>query len=320
MYPLSKEMNKPPMYFVSPLKTIARLMRIATVCPLILCAMFAVSSRIAWTDESDIPEIQSEDVSTSHSRATQWILDRLWTQIYFESASSSHDRRNIVNDMWIKSGLHLFEIRDKPLDVYLKTRLLHDRNRDFWNNRGELGLGVQYRPIDNLGLVLFAEALYGIYTGREGADTNLNKDPFWDYRGGFYFWQWWGRYPWEIEQNEYYLPFTGWREFYADGIYYYRDDNNFISTLDFKEGLALGRIGPVQFDAFLALESGIDSSSDFWNNYIQVGPGFRLTPFENLDLKLSFEYFWGQYYRGNVENQSDRYSDFVVTLSYFTEF
>lgn len=256
----------------------------------------------------------------ARSKTKQWLNDRLWSHCYYESVYSRDDRRNIINDAWIKSGLHLFDIRERPLDVYLKTRLLYDRNRDFWNNRAEIGLGVQHQPLEDLGLVLYFEAINAIPTGREGADSNPDKDPFWDFRGGAYFWQWWGAYPWELEQTEWYIPFTGWREVYADAIYYYQDHNNFISTVDYKEGLALGRVGPVQFDAYITFEGGADINSDYWNNYAQIGPGFRITPFEELDLKIGFEYFEGFYFNGDRDGRSKSYSDFNVTLSFFYEF
>ena len=43
-------------------------------------------------------------------------------------------------------------------------------------------------------------------------------------------------------------------------------------------------------------------------------------PFDDLDLKLSFEYFVGQYVRGGRKSGSDQYSDFVIALSFYYEF
>ena len=45
-------------------------------------------------------------------------------------------------------------------------------------------------------------------------------------------------------------------------------------------------------------------------------------PFENLDMKLAFEYFEGGFWRGDNEKNgvSDHFSDFVVTLAVYYEF
>ena len=71
----------------------------------------------------------------------------------------------------------------------------------------------------------------------------------------------------------------------------------------------------------LGFEGGFDTNQDYWNNYAQVGPGFRITPFEDLDLKIGLEYVEGRYFNGAMEDgQSRNYSDFIVTLAFFFEF
>lgn len=114
-----------------------------------------------------------------------------------------------------------------------------------------------------------------------------------------------------------YLPFTGWREVYADDIYFYRDDNNFISTMDYKEGLMMSRPGNMSFDAYLNLELATDANKDYWNNYIKFGPGIRWTPYVELDLKISLEYFWGEYYRGELDGLARSFDDVAVTIAFW---
>jgi len=147
--------------------------------------------------------------------------------------------------------------------------------------------------------------------------TDPEDSYYYDTQGGYAFWQWWGALPWETDGLNLYLPFTGWREVYSDGIYYNHDDGNIIGTLDYKEGFMLAKPGAQKFDAYLCLEAGADKNKDEWNNYIAIGPGIRVAPFSKFDLKLSVEYFWGRYTRGGFDDTDEDISRFVFTLSFW---
>jgi hypothetical protein len=45
------------------------------------------------------------------------------------------------------------------------VRLVMDSKRDFFNNVGEVGAGVEFRPTSDLNLGMRAEYLYGFYYG-----------------------------------------------------------------------------------------------------------------------------------------------------------
>ncbi|NQU43319.1 hypothetical protein HQ520_08535 [bacterium] len=240
---------------------------------------------------------------------------RYFSNVYVQSTFSSHDDGNLITDAAYKHGLHVFQVLGRDVDIYLKTRFLVDTNADFWNNVGEFGVGMQVRPFEEYGLILLHELLYGVYTREDGGDPN-----YWAYRAGFAFWQRWGRQPWEIEKTEFFWPLTGWHEVYADGFYYNRDDANLIGNLSWREGLILGKVFGRNYDVYLAAQAGLDSNVDFWNNYVQGGPGIRFSPFQSLDLNISFEYFLGRYYRGDLDGGSQDYADFGVTLAFYHEF
>ena len=225
----------------------------------------------------------------------------------------------MIADGFIRTGVHLFKIGDRWVDIYLKVRGLYDANRDYWNNRGEAGLGVRILPFEKVGLVLFAEGLRGDFSGRAGRDPNPNEEPYWDVQGGFALWQWGGTEPWEVETVDFSLPFTGWREVYAEGVYFDRNDENFIGSVHYKEGLLLGRAGRFVYDAYLSLEAGTDENALYWNNYVRGGPGFRITPWDGLDMKIRFEYVVGEYYRGDLRRVEEEFSDVIVALSFYWE-
>lgn len=261
-------------------------------------------------------DVYSENEITYISKSN---LDysKLWGEFYFESSASQHDDYNLESCLFVKEGLHLYKFGDNFLDVYLKGRLYHDLDGYYWNNRMDFGVGTRYRPFSKLGMFLFLELLYNNYTGRETDDEpNPYKSSYWDIQGGFAFWQWWGSQAWQVDKLALYTPFTGWREVYCDGIYY-GHYTNLIATLDYKEGLMLSRFGNIGFDGYISLETSSDTNKDEWNNYVKIGPGIRITPFPDLDLKIGFEYFLGRYYHGGFGDTSDDISDFEINIAFW---
>lgn len=249
------------------------------------------------------------------------LRERYWGELYFQAEYSHHDRHNVVGDLWTKHGLHLLKIGDSWFDAYIKARLYADRNADYWNNRTEGALGLRYRPSSKLGLFLFAEWIEGAYTGRHGRDANLDDDPYSDFQTGFTFWQYWGNAHWQVAQGwHFYAPFFGWREAYADAIFYRRDNRNLIATLDYKEGLLLAKVADVRLDAYLSLQAGADKNSDYWNNYLKAGPGIRVRPFEKIDVSLSCEYLFCHTWRGETLEEPANYRDIAVTLAFWKGF
>ena len=118
----------------------------------------------------------------------------------------------------------------------------------------------------------------------------------------------------------FYAPFTGWREVYAEGIFYRRDDHNFIANVKYKEGLLLAKIADMRLDAYLSLQGGGDRNADYWNNYVKAGPGIRLRPFENFDLSISCEYLFCHSWRGDRNGEPGSYRDIAVTLAFWKGF
>jgi len=239
-----------------------------------------------------------------------------WYEIYGESDSLNHEDDNIVSDLTVRMGIHALKILDTDLDLYLKGRLYADSKGLYWNNRYELGIGGRYKPFEEFGLILFAELLYGGYTGREKeGEPNPDDSPYFDLQGGLAFWNWWGKQAWQIKNKlEAYVPFTGWRELYWDCIYYDHADNNVIVTLDYKEGLLLGKVGQATFDTYIALQVAGDTRTYEWNNYLASGVGFRVKPFEKWDLKIGIEYLWRYYFRGGYDNVDQHVSSPQFTL------
>ena len=274
---------------------------------------------VFWCNVFHPTQVHSQDVyeenETAHISKFKLDYSKPWGEFYIESCASDHDDYNLETSAFVKKGLHLYKLWDNYLDVYLKARLYHDLDGYYWNNRMQFGVGTRYRPSSKLGMFLFLELLYNDYTGRETDDEpNPDDSSYGDIQGGFTFWQWWGRQAWQVDKLALYTPFTGWREVYSDGIYY-DHDSNLIATMDYKEGLMLSRFGSIALDGYISLDVSFDTNEDEWNNYVKIGPGIRVTPFPNLDMKISFEYFLGRYSHGGFGDTSDNISDFEVIIA-----
>jgi hypothetical protein len=261
-------------------------------------------------------DLLAEEIQATSDSAEQKPL--LWGEVYSELVSVENDDYNPVFDLVLKQGIHAATLNEQPLDVYIKARILADGKKYYWNNRYEVGMGCRYKPFASLGGILFFELLYGGYTGRETSeDPNPYDSGFIDVQAGLAFWQWWGIAPWQAEGWAFFPPFLGWRELYGDSIYFDHQDQNWISTIDYKEGIMMSKVGPVVLDAYLCAAGSIDTNKLEWNNFWKVGPGIRMKPFTNLDLKLSVEYFVGRYFLGGYEEVDEDINDAVITLSFW---
>jgi Tfp pilus assembly protein PilF len=85
-------------------------------------------------------------------------------------------------------------------------------------------------------------------------------------------------------------------EGYFDTAFYSRYGDNVIGYLQAKEGLTfpLKRLVPVQ--AFAAVNVVKDSRGDFYNNVVEIGPGFRFAPVRKLPaFQIQAQYLRGYY-------------------------
>lgn len=241
-----------------------------------------------------------------------------WGEIYGATVATDAEDGNATSDPFVRLGVSIFELGGRPVDIYIKGRFYHDTQANFWNNKWQLGPGLRWFPFKNHGLVLFMECLYNKHTGRERANAAPpDRSGRFYVEGGAAYWGWFGPAPWSAADPEFYMPFTGWREVYADALYYERDNDNFIGTVDHKEGVFLGKIRDTTIDAYVTVEAGLDANGDPWNHFIKGGPGVRIAPFPNLDLKVSAEYFMGRYTKGGYGDTSRNISDFKVTASFW---
>ncbi len=111
-----------------------------------------------------------------------------WDEIYADAIVYKRNDNNFISYTNIKCGMRLLRLHKSVFDVYLATYYGFDSNKDFWNNKLELGLGMRVKPWTDLELSLFVEFLAGHYIERNGRYANPHDSPYQDRRFGVLFW------------------------------------------------------------------------------------------------------------------------------------
>ena len=112
----------------------------------------------------------------------------VWGEIYSDISYYRSQRNNIIGYLHTKCGLHIFRVWKSVIDAYGVFYVMKDSNRDFWNNKAELGPGIAIQPIPGLDLKFVVEYLFGSYYGIEGIDPNPYPQQYQDRRYGILFW------------------------------------------------------------------------------------------------------------------------------------
>jgi hypothetical protein len=114
-----------------------------------------------------------------------------WNEIYADFIHYHRDRANNILYLKAKAGLRMLRAHKTVLDLYGIQYLNYDTNGDFWNNKAELGPGVQVKPWTDFAFSLFVEYLRGSYYNRSGRYENPYPMKYNEVRAGLIFW--WGR-------------------------------------------------------------------------------------------------------------------------------
>lgn len=111
-----------------------------------------------------------------------------WEEIYADFIHFQRDSHNNILNAKGKAGLRILRVRKTAVDLYGIQYFSWDTNGDFWNNRGESGMGIQLKPWTDYALSLFAELLRGFYIERDGRYMNPYQKKYDEVRAGLIFW------------------------------------------------------------------------------------------------------------------------------------
>ena len=215
-------------------------------------------------------------------------------ELYGDVSFYEKDRNNIIAQFQVKEGMKMVNIMGRIIDCYLKVSGTKDKNKDFWNNKAEVGLGVRTRFFTKIYFGLYAEYLRGFYIDVQGRDPNPYDQNYVDLRCGAILWYAWGGRA-VSDTGGVSFPLVHWGELYADGSLYRKDRHNAIANMYVKDGFRIMTLNRVVVDSYLRLNLAKDRNKDFWNNKAELGPGIRIKPFHSFYLEVYFEYVRGFY-------------------------
>ena len=218
---------------------------------------------------------------------------RPFAEIYNETFKFEKPANNWTTLLQALEGMRWRILNPLAADLYLKQRFGGDANRDYWNNRGELGAGARIGWSKYIYLGVFAEYLAGKYIDRPGGENpNPYEGGYEDLRFGLIFWHGWDAEPYGNTKK---MPLTFWDEVYADAIYYRLFDQNIIYYLNGNFGIRLFRFGKAAIDVYAPVYFISDKNGDPWNNRYDLGGGIRVKPFTDIELSIFAEILTASY-------------------------
>jgi cellulose synthase/poly-beta-1,6-N-acetylglucosamine synthase-like glycosyltransferase len=93
-----------------------------------------------------------------------------YREVYWDAIYIQRDDDNIIANVQGREGLGCLRLGPLASDLYLRLDANIDRNKDYWNNRLQGGLGVRFRPVldNDVDLQLSCEVIAGVYNDRHG--------------------------------------------------------------------------------------------------------------------------------------------------------
>lgn len=189
----------------------------------------------------------------------------------------------------------------KQAEVYFINRTTADNRstnaaRDqlpqiFEDNVAIFSIGARYTPFENAipGFRLYAEA------GK--AYDLIQREPYrrWrnDFRGGVLYGAIWGA-PHEYVDTPVF-PFKQVGSIYGDISYFTRYNDNIIGYGSIREGLRIAEYRTSEINLYLRGRGGFDKNQEFYNNFVEIGPGIELIPNNRYNFSLRLETLKGYY-------------------------
>lgn len=222
-----------------------------------------------------------------------WFIDFYFAPIYF----SRFDL--FVYPFQFRIGKKLGN--KKQAEIYLGNRTTWDSKSGaesapflpeiYSDNVSIFSIGARYSLINNAygHLQTFAE-LGKAYNLILSSDKKRWED---DFRTGLIYYNSWGSKIAYADKPEFIFKPVG--SLYSDLTYFSRYQGNIIGFFSLKEGIRVFQYHVSDLDIYLRLRSGLDKNKDFYNNFIEVGPGIDIIPNHRYNFAMRYEYLKGFY-------------------------
>lgn len=169
-----------------------------------------------------------------------------------------------------------------------KSENLGQLSQIYEDNVQIIGFGGQIVPIKGIPLVGFLEtgAAYDlVYRDRKRWRGDL--------RAGFMYYNEFGTRSAYFDNM--YWSLNYYSDLYGDATYFTRYDNNVIAGVKTHQGLRLLQYHDFQLNLYATGRMITDTQRQFYNNFLEVGPGFELVPSNRFNVKIRFEHVNGVY-------------------------
>ncbi|MBN2411740.1 hypothetical protein JXQ31_08605 [candidate division KSB1 bacterium] len=130
---------------------------------------------------------QGMDMENKHRWKKSFPLS-FWNETYADALYLKKNDNNIISFTNIRAGVRLTRVYKTVLDVYAVSYFGIDKNKDFWNNKIEYGIGFRTKPWYELDLSLYIEFLNGSFIDKNGRYENPYDKNYTDRRIGLTFW------------------------------------------------------------------------------------------------------------------------------------
>jgi Flp pilus assembly protein TadD len=84
----------------------------------------------------------------------------------------SRYRNNVIGLLQVRAGVKAWDDLTSRVLLYVPVNVLKDGNRDYYNNLGEYGVGVEFQPVKSRNVKLRVEYLRGLSMGISSRDQN----------------------------------------------------------------------------------------------------------------------------------------------------
>lgn len=217
-------------------------------------------------------------------------------------------------------------------EVYLSNRTTWDDRSGqaganalpqiFEDNASVFAFGIRYSPfpIDKFpilkGIKLYVESGKAYDLVRR----EPNRRWRYDFRGGLLYWNGWGAAHEYVDSLT--LPFKQIGTIYSDTSYFSRYNDNIINYSSLKEGLRILEYQTTEINLYVRGRGGVDKNKEFFNNFLELGPGIEYIPNNRYNFSIRFESLRGFYLSVNspTPNPYSSYNNNLLIAEYYMLF
>lgn len=273
--------------------------------------------KLAFDREND-PN-KKQEIYNSMLNLSEWSMKYLPDPLFFDVYYAPTYLKRFHN--FIQNGNLRFGAQKKEwfnVEAYTIFRFNQDSRSKggkiaviFEDNYNLYGIGLSFQPLSFLPLRLYMEGGYA-------EDTKKRNRSTWrrDFRTGGILYSAWGEKP--VFRDSFEVTFHHIGNIYDDCSYFFRY-KNIINFMRIREGARILRYKFSHIDVYLNAQGTVDTQKEFYNNIIEVGPGFSLAPYNLYNINLRMDFLRGAYIRRGTATSNNPYKRYYNNCVFLFE-